>query len=222
MKTFSEKRSQALASFEELGSISSPRGAEIHINRLSEWRERILRILMWLILIVGTPMLIVNVRGFIDVGNWVFLGFAFIAYAFLLIVTLLGNRTPYLFRTLSILVITYLFTILAFQNYGLSGDGRIWLLFFIVFTAIMLGFRPGLIATGFSLITFGILGYLIVSGNMPLQVEMIRPYSTDPQQWITTGLMLLLTGVILSASIGLLIQGLEGSLNELQESFDAS
>jgi GAF domain-containing protein len=189
------------------------------IYSLQEWRERILRILLIIILAVGIPMYIYNIPIFISVQNWTFLVVATIGFIFAAIITFLGKRTPYTFRALSVITISFMFTILAFQNYGLTGDARIWLLFFVVFTTIMLGLPAGIIAIGIGTISYVVAGYLILNEILPIQVPSAIEYSSEPISWITAGFTLLFTSLILSISIGLLIQGLENNLTELRESF---
>jgi GAF domain-containing protein len=186
---------------------------------LQEWRERILQVLLIIILVVGIPMYIFNVPIFIAVQNWLFLVIATIGFLFATVVTFLRKRTPYTFRALSVIAISFAFTILSFQNYGLTGDARIWLLFFVVFTTIMLGLQAGLIATGIGIITYITIGYLILNKYLIIQVPVAIAYSSELVSWITAGFTLLFSSLILSISIGLLIRGLESNLTELQESY---
>jgi GAF domain-containing protein len=193
-----------------------------HAYSIEDWRERILRILLVIILAVGIPMYIFNVPTFIEVQNWVFLGVSTIGFLFAIIITFLGERISYTIRAVSVLTISYLFSILSFQNYGLTGDARIWLIFFVVFSTIMLGLRAGLITSIIGTFTYLAVGYLIVNNLLIVQISIARPYSSDPLSWITAGFTLLFTSLILSISMGLLIQGLERNVSGLKESFETS
>jgi GAF domain-containing protein len=202
---------------------TSPKNQETpQAYNLLAWRERILQILLIVILSVGIPMYLVNLPQFIAVQNWVFLIIATIGFLFATIVTFLRNKTPYTFRAISVITISFLFTVLAFQNYGLTGDARIWLLFFVVFTTIMLGLQAGIIATGIGIITYVTIGYLILNDILLIQVPVAIAYSSELGSWITAGVTLLFTSLILSISIGLLIRGLESNLTELQESYETA
>lgn len=194
---------------------------EPQTDRIQGWRERILRMVLVVILTVGVLMLFFNIRGFLASDNYLFLGFVIFAFVFILIITIRGERTPYKFRAMSVLAVTWGFAILAFQNYGLSGDGRMWLLFFVVFTTIMLGFIPGLIANGISIFTFVTLGFLILSGRLPIQVSAVQDYSLALASWQTTFLTHVFLSLILTFAIGLLLQGLENSIFELQHSINS-
>ena len=186
---------------------------------LQEWRERILQVLLIVVFLVGTPMYISNVPMFIAYQNWLFLIVATIGFLFTAAITILRKRTSYKFRAITLIVISYLFTILSFQNYGLTGDARIWLLFFVVFTTIMLGLQAGLIATGIGTLSYIIAGYLTLNEILTIQVPIAIAYSSVSESWITAGLTLLFISLILSISTGFLIQGLERNLTELQESY---
>jgi len=192
------------------------------VYSLLEWRERILRILLIIILAVGIPMYFFNIPAFIDGKNWVFLIVATLGFVFAAVITFLGNRISYVFRAITVITISFFFCILSFQNYGLTGDARVWLLFFVVFSTIMLGLRAGLIASGIGTITYITAGYLIINQILILQVPNANAYSLVPISWITAGFTLLFASLILSISIGLLIQGLEGSLSELSESYETA
>lgn len=194
---------------------------EPYLDRIQSWRERVLRVMLTIILVIGIPMLVVNAQRFIQSGSYLFLGFSILATIFVLGITILGERTPYIFRTLSILVVAWGFSILSFQIYGLSGDGRMWLIFFVIFTTIMLGIRPGIYAIVAAVFTFITLGYFILNGFLPIQSEEAYEYTYSIGSWISTGLTTLFISVVLTFSIGLLLQGLENSLRELQQSFNS-
>jgi GAF domain-containing protein len=189
---------------------------------IEDWRERILRILLVIILAVGIPMYVFNVPAFIEVQNWAFLGVSTVGFLFALVITILGKKIFFTVRAVSVITISYLFSILSFQNYGLTGDARIWLLFFVVFSTIMLGLRAGLITSIIGTITYLAAGYLILNNLLIIQISDARPYSTDLLSWITAGFTLLFSSLILSISIGLLIQGLERNVSGLKESFETA
>jgi GAF domain-containing protein len=186
------------------------------------WRERILRVLLILILAIGIPMYAFNMAGFIELHNWMFIGVSTIGLIYGAIITFLGTRISYNLRAISVITISYLFGILSFQNYGLSGDARVWILFFVVFTTIMLGLPAGLITSAIGTITYVGIGYVILNNILIPQVPSAIPYSMDSSSWVTAGFTLLFTGLILSLSTGIFIQGLEKSLLELKGSFETA
>ncbi len=187
---------------------------------LHELRERILRVLTLLILLVGTPMLVVNLRAFIESKNWLFLGVSIFAFAYLIVITLFGARVPYLLRASSILLIAFAFSVLSFENYGLVGDARVWLLFFSVFSTIMLGLRLGALANLITILTYYTIGSLTLNGSFPIRVMIGIDYTMSSSSWVSAGITMVFISFVLSISTGLLIRGLEINLENLQESLE--
>jgi hypothetical protein len=64
-------------------------------------------------------------------------------------------------RAISSVALTYIIAVLAFDNYGLVGDARSWLILFVVLSTVMLGFRASLIANAISVITYIGAGFMI-------------------------------------------------------------
>ncbi|MEJ2510037.1 MAG: GAF domain-containing protein, partial [Anaerolineales bacterium] len=108
---------------------------------------------------------------------------------------------------------------LSLENYGLAGDANLWLLFFNVFSTIMLGLRAGVIANMISLATYIIFGILITSGAMEIRSVVGFEYSADPTVWVTSGISMAIIGLTLSISSGLLIRGLETGRENLEKAF---
>ncbi|MGD8457538.1 MAG: GAF domain-containing protein [Anaerolineales bacterium] len=200
----------------------TPEQQKSQAYNIQYWRERILKILLIIILVVGIPMYAYNVPTFIEIHDWLFLSVSTLGLLYGVIITFLGEKISYRVRAISVITISYLFSILSFQNYGLSGDARIWLLFFVVFSTIMLGLPTGLIASGISAITYVTAGYLIVNNIFVPQVSIAISYSAEPLSWITAGFTLLFASLMLSISTGIFIQGLEKSLVDLSDSFETS
>jgi GAF domain-containing protein len=109
---------------------------------------------------------------------------------------------------------------LSFDNYGLVGDARLWLVFFSLFTTIMLGLRWGLLANLIGFSTFFGVGFMTIRGAMPIRDTLGIEYSLNPDSWITSGITLAFISLVLSFSIGLLIRSLEIGRMNLQTSFD--
>ncbi len=183
---------------------------------LQAWRERILQILLYILLLFGTPAYILNLLPSIENGRILFAFFLTAAYVAVLVLAF-ARKSPFRFRVVSILFISYLLGPATLVLFGLSGDGRIWLMFFVIFTAIMLGVRAGLVATLLSILTYIVVGYGMLNGLLPLPEASLQANSGDPTAWYTTGGVLLLVSLILTFSSALLVQGLETSLKEVSE-----
>ena len=124
---------------------------------------------------------------------------AFVAY----------RRLPYTLRAL-VVVLTFLVTsIITFRADGLSGNGKLYLLTFNALTTILLGWKAGLFALVFSQVGLGGLGYLMISGILPLPPEASGTPASDPSQWINTGILLAIMATVVTVALGMLIRGLE-------------
>ena len=186
---------------------------------IQELRERILRVMTIVLVVIGTPMLITNAPNFIDANNWLFLGFGIFALIYLVTISFAYKGIPYLVRAISVVVVAYLLGPLSFENNGLVGDANLWLLFFNIFTTIMLGLRAGFIANIISLLTFMGFGSLITEGTLELRSMIGIDYSIDPGSWMTSGITMAFISLVLSISAGLLIRGLEIGRETLETSF---
>ena len=193
-----------------------------HTGTIQEFRERILRILTIMIIAVGIPMLVFNIPNFVENNNWAFLIFSLAAFVYLVVLAISGERFTYLFRSISVIVISYLFAAFSFENYGLVGGGRIWLVLFNVLTTILIGLRVGLVANLISIATFTGFGYLITDQTILVQNIIGLDYSLSPSSWITTGATLGFISLVLTFAAGVLIRGLEVSRQNLEGSYQNS
>ncbi|MGD2027765.1 MAG: GAF domain-containing protein [Anaerolineales bacterium] len=189
---------------------------------IQELRERILRILTILIIAIGIPMLVLIFPNFVENNNWAFLIFSVVAFAYLIILAISGERLTYLFRSISVIVISYIFAALSFENFGLVGSGRIWLVLFNVLTTILIGLRAGLAANMISIATFTSFGYLITGQTVLVQNTIGLDYSLSPSSWLTTGATLGFISLVLTFAAGVLIRGLEVSRQNLEGSYQNS
>lgn len=186
---------------------------------IQDLRERILRVMTIVLVVVGTPMLVANAPNFIDTNNWLFLGFGIFALIYLVTISVAYKGIPYIVRAISVIVVAYLLGPFSFENNGLVGDANLWLLFFNIFTTIMLGLRAGFIANIISLLTFMGFGSLITEGTLELRSVVGYDYSVDPGAWTTSGITMAFISLVLSFSAGLLIRGLETGRETLETSF---
>ena len=159
-------------------------------------------------------MFVSNGINFLNARNWGALIFSILAYIWVLGTTIL-RRLPYKVRATTLALIIYLFSWLSFPLYGLSGDGRVWLLFFVSFTTIMLGLRAGIFSLILSAGTFVSIAVLMLSKAIPLPSVETLANSGYLSGWVTTGISLLFASIIIVFSIGILIGGLNTSLREL-------
>jgi GAF domain-containing protein len=171
------------------------------------------------IVVVGTPMLIVNAPKFIQENNWIFLGFSIFALIYLVTLSVVHKEVSYQIRAISVVVVAYIFGLLSFENQGLVGDANLWLLFFNIFSTIMLGLRAGVIANILSFGTFIGFGSLITSSSLEVRSILGYDYSLEPNSWLTSGITMAFVSLSLSISAGLLVRGLESRQQYLEDAF---
>ena len=202
----------------ELINIFTGRGDGDPIG-VEGWRKRILQAFLYIILILGTLAYILNAITLVRSGDVLIALFYTAAYAIVLAISLL-RQIPYRVRTLTLLVITYGLAVQTLVSFGLSSDGRVWLLFFIILTGLLLGLREGLIATFISVVSYTLIAILLTGGILPLPAIEDQANSGSASAWLATGVVLFLTALLTILAIGVLIRGLQNSLGSLQRSLE--
>ena len=201
--------------------ISDSLPKEIEVNRLQAWRERVLRFLTIILLVLGTPLYILNFRALIKTGSWITIVVISIIYFWVIGITLI-RRLSYKFRAVSVAFTMYALIPIAYNLFALSGDGRIWVLFFTIFTTLMLGLRAGTVATIFGILTHFLYGYLMTNQFIPVPAPEILVNNTyQLEGWITTGISLLFVALVLTFSTGLLVRGMDRSVQDLQKTLES-
>lgn len=121
------------------------------------------------------------------------------------LVLIFRKRIPYVSRALALLVSIYLLGIVGWLSYGHIGGGKLFLLVFILLTAIFFGFRASLIAIGISMLTLGVIGYLYVSGRAETQIIAYQ-YHKAISPWVTAAFTVVLFGGFISSGIAMLLR----------------
>ncbi|KAA3643465.1 MAG: GAF domain-containing protein [Chloroflexi bacterium] len=183
------------------------------------WRERILQVFLYIILVLGTLAYILNVIDLVQSGEVLIALFYTGAYGIILAISLV-RQIPYRVRTATLLIITYGLSIQTLTTFGLSSDGRVWMIFFIVLSGILLGLREGLIATFISAITYALIAVALTGGVLPLPSIEDQANSGSSSAWLATGVVLLLTALLIVFAVGVLIRGLQNSLGNLEKSLE--
>ena len=145
-----------------------------------------------------------------------------IAYAWLLLITLV-RRLPYWFRLTSLLLILLGLGLLSLLNNGLAGAGRLFLFTLPILAIILSGRRAGLAAIVGSMLSLGGAGWLLSRDSLALSEPEILSIAADPGFWITGAIIfLMLVAVTTLTQLGL-TRGLERSVaqnNELTSQFE--
>lgn len=126
------------------------------------------------------------------------------------------RNLSYSFRAGAFLFILYLLGALGLALASLSGDGRVFLLAFIILAAIFLGLRFSLFAAGLSLATLVGMGWLQVSGVIVVPAER-QINSTDASAWTSGTIVFIILSAAALISITYLMRTLEQHIHHLRE-----
>lgn len=131
-----------------------------------------------------------------------FVGVAFITY---------GKQVSYSIRAGTLLVILYCLGVLGLILVGLSSNGRVFLLAFVMLAAVFYDRRSSLIAIGISVITMIGVGWLFVNGFVTVPATRLAN-SSDFNSWLSGTAVFLAISTALVLSITALMQSLHTSL----------
>ena len=126
------------------------------------------------------------------------------------------KRIPFVSRAVALLVSIYLLGIVGWLSYGHIGGGKLFLLVFILLTAIFFGFRASLIAICISMLTLGVIGYIYVSGRAETEIIAYQ-YHKAISPWVTAAFTVVLFGGFISSGIAMLLRSQSQILKLLHE-----
>lgn len=172
---------------------------------LEQERERILTGLLRVVTVLGFFTLVAIVPAVIRDRYWILFGIYTLCFGLVVMVTL-NRQLAYRLRAGLFLLSIYTVGLLDLLNFGLAEDGRIYLFGFCAAAVILMGMPIGLAALGLSLLTIGLIGWLISIGRFetfnpsnipatPLTLETVV---------ITTLVFLLIAGLVMAALHALL------------------
>lgn len=141
---------------------------------------------------------------------------ASIAYAWLLIITIV-RRLPYWVRLGSLLAIIFGMGLASLTINGLAGTGRIFLFTLPIIASILGGASIGLSSIVVTMLSIGVTGWLISSGRLPLSESEILTTATDPGFWITGAFTFLMMATVTTLTQAGLVRGLERSVEQTQD-----
>jgi signal transduction histidine kinase/CheY-like chemotaxis protein len=185
---------------------------------LRGWREHVLRAMLHGMLILGAFAVLGGINtAIIDSQQnnlWpmtgVLIGIYITAYIAIAFATFVRNLS-FAARAGILLVVFYGLGAIGLSQSGLSGDGRIFLFFFVVLSAILLDLRYSVAALALSLVTLTIAAWSLVTSQISVPVWRLAN-STDPSAWLSGGLVFLLLGVAVITSVTYLMRSLNRSL----------
>ncbi len=185
---------------------------------LSNWRMRMLDILLLSTFLIGLAVTIVVSAGLlrdqspraaqlipIFIGCFVLLG----------LITFV-RRLPYILRAGVLTAIFYGLACMNLAQNGLGGEGRIFLITAATLSALLFGRRFGFAAALISTVTIGLIGALFVQGFLDLSGS-TRATSITPTTWVTAILLQFLMTLLLITATGYLLARLVETLDATEQ-----
>jgi GAF domain-containing protein len=152
-----------------------------------KWREGLMRPILNITLAFGFIALIAAIVTNQGITvTLVFIG----AYISVALIAFLP--TPFWLRAGIILLAVYALGLNEFFSYGIEGDGIFFFLALVILTTMFFSPRGGVIALTITLITYGMMGWLILSGR----VVLVTPIPAALADWISNSVVTLLFSVI--------------------------
>lgn len=185
--------------------------ASISENEVQHWRERILSVVLIGAAVLGTVVYVINLISAIQQTNWWWVIIYTLAYAVVLIVAF-TRLLSYTMRAGAMLAILYTLGVISALQYANAGDVRVWLIGFSILSGVFLSLQAGVIASIFSTITLLSIGVMMNQGwiAIPSISDAVNPANLSP--WINTSALFLAVNIMVILSIGVIINGLNKSL----------
>jgi GAF domain-containing protein len=178
------------------------------------WQERILSAVLLGAAVLGTAAYLVNLIPTIQRGEWGWAVIYTLAFAWVLSVALI-RRLHYNLRSASFLALLFILGLVSALQFGPAGDARIWMIGFTVLAGVFLGLRAGLSSAFISTATLITIGVLMNQKVLIPSNEFLPPDNLN--SWISTGIPFFAMGLLIVASVGILINGINYSLQRGQQ-----
>jgi GAF domain-containing protein len=172
-----------------------------------------LSFLFYALALVGTAAYAALVVGAVRSGQWPGLVIYTAAYLWLLAATLIRGL-PLGLRSGTLLAFALGLGISRLIQSGLVGDGRLVLLAFVVLASSLTGIRGSVVALALSTTGFGLVGWLMSTGRIPLPAGESAAASASLAAWVGSGAVFLVLGAVATVSIAWILRGLEAALGE--------
>lgn len=181
-------------------------------NDLNTLRETIVRRLLWTAVIVGLPAVAFALPPSIANKRWIAIGIYGGAYLWMLFNVVLQDKLPLWLKIISLTTPLYALGVINLLNNGLMKDGAVFLLAFIFLMGLLLGVYAGLAALALSLLSFAVVGQLVISKTVDIAVVPIN--SVNPSEWFSSGGVLTLLGFVVTLAMTAMLQGLKNGLQQ--------
>jgi GAF domain-containing protein len=186
----------------------------------NNWREQVLNGLLHSMFVFGFLTLAVALTLLFKSEQVANITKAEAASIYIFSFVLLGiitfvEKIPYTWKSITLLFILYLLGVIGLLGAGLSGDGRLFIITFIVVTAILFDIKRGIFALVFGVGTLLVAAILFTKGIIYIPPEILAN-SAHSSAWTTGIIVLILLSVLLIVPISYLIKTLEYQSHKAQ------
>jgi GAF domain-containing protein len=173
-----------------------------------DWRVRFLQNILTGSAIFGLLALIPAV-----ISTPIFLLRLIYIAVYLVLLTAVVIRLPYSAKAYIFVLLPFVLGISSLSETGIRGDGLVFLLAFVIFSALLLGSRVALVTILLCELSITIMGYLILTGSYRLTGEPY--YEGSLADWLSGGATLLLLSWVVLAGLRMLQEGFEKAQNQI-------
>jgi len=186
------------------------------------WQERVLLTLLLSASVLGFFTYIPSVYLSVKESLWVVavldtLVLGIVLYLFF------NPKLPYTVRAAGIPLISYFLGLILLFTLGPFGAGPVWLFFFPVLTAVLMGARASVLALALNAITVAFIGLLIHWNKTELMAEFgFKPWRIAAEnpgmKWVVICANFMLLNILASVCVTIVLNGLHNSLLSLSAS----
>jgi PAS domain S-box-containing protein len=197
-----------------LDSLESSQSA---VSLHERWRENFLRLVLIGATILGFVVAVISSLDVVQAGTpqlaFVYGG----AWIVLLVITI--HRWPYQVRAGILLTVIYGIALSGLLENGMRGDGRLFFLGLTIMTAMLVNMRAAFVVSAASLGTIGVVGALVLTGQVRLMSKTTAAGSLE--LWLVSTLDLALLQTVVLTGLSLFLREFTSAQDRLQESMDA-
>lgn len=178
------------------------------------WRERILSGMYLAGAFFGLIIVYPSVSFLIHQRNFLLAAIDILALVWCIAGLLMRNILRFKLRAVTALMLLYIIGILILIGLGPISGGLVWLFTVAVSAAVLMGLRSAFIALALNMVSL----LAIYAGILSDAVPWAGILQGNHVVWLTTCLNFMLMNVLVSTSVGLLLQGLDHTAQEERKS----
>ncbi len=190
---------------------------------LSSFQRRLLNYILYSISAVGAVLYFIQLPSLIQDQAWLTLILVTLLYLVILAITLI-QRIPFIIRASLFFTSLFILSIISMVRTGTFGDGRLYLVAFVVAITALMDFRIGLAGTAAAISSMVIIAVLSITGVFPQTWLSTRVPVSTGTEWssaiFSTSLIVLVISalfILLNRSYSILDRTQKKSISDLKD-----